>query len=148
MVFEKIQPEKKYKEEPEIIRFLSENKEIEIYISLISIAELVHTLKYHEEFQRYKISLGWIKELIQEFQNIVGFNIIINERINNIEIGGIIIIPEILEFLDKHNGLADCIHVDIAKRNDLCFITYEKKIGRLKEFYDNIITESKLMKQF
>lgn len=138
----------KYPREPQVIRFLASLERVEKYISLISVAELVHTLRYGDDFSGYRLTLRRIEELIQELQGVLGFVLIEQEKVQDTDVGGIIITRDVVRFIDKHKELADCLHVDIAKRNQLCFVTYEKKIGVLKELYDNIMTENKLMKQF
>lgn len=44
--------------------------------------------------------------------------------------------------------MVDCLHVAIAKTNNLLFVTHEGKIGVLKEFYENITTFNHLSKMF
>lgn len=127
---------------------LSEHKEIEKFISLFSIAELVHTLKYGKSFRKFKINFKTIESLIEELQGIVGFDIILKDKIKGVKLNGIVVSGDIIKFLDEHNHILDCIHVDVAKSHDLFFITYEKKIGRIKDLYKKIMTENKLMKQF
>ena len=139
---------RKHKREPQIIRFLSEHKEIKKYISLISVAELVHTLKYGKEFQNFKLDLNYIRVLIEELQNIVGFDIIQKQKVNGMEINGIVISGDVVKFVNVHEHLIDCMHIDIAKSHELFFITHEKKIGQLKKLYENIMTDDKLLKQF
>jgi len=137
-----------YNEVPQIIKFLSTKTEIKKYISLMSIAELVRTLKYGEKFERFGLSLRFIHSLIEEMQSVVGFDIILRDNVDGTELNGIIISGDIIKLIDKHRHLIDCIHVDIAKSHDLTFVTYEKKIGRMKEIYDHILTENKLMKLY
>ncbi len=140
----------KHKQEPRIIRFLNENKrEIKSFVSTISIAELVHTLKHGEDFKKFNLNFNYIKELIGELQDIIGFDIIQTEKMKDgTEIDGVIVSNHVVEYVFKHKHLPDCIHVDIARQHELTFVTYEKAMGELKEYYDNIMTEEKLMKQF
>lgn len=138
----------KHKQEPQIIRFLNEHNEIETYVSILSIAELVHTLKHGEEFRKFNLGFEFIKKLIEELQNIIGFSIIKTVSISGTEIDGIIVSGNIIKYVFKHRHLADCIHLDIARQNDIWFVTYEKRMGELKEYYSNIMTEDKLMRQF
>ena len=142
----KLKPEK-YEQEPQIIRFLSGLTGVEKFISLISLAELINTLKHGDDFKRYNLTLPIIGALIEEMQSTVGFKIITTENIRGTEVEGIIITPFVLRLIDIHGELADCLYVDIARRNSLSFITHESRIGRLKELYDNTMTDDKLMKQ-
>lgn len=139
---------KKYKRDPQIIRFLNEHKEIDTFVSILSVAELVHTLKHGEEFKKFGLKFDHIKGLIEELQNIIGFEIIQTVKINDTQIDGIVISGNIIKYVFKHRHLADCIHLDIARQNEIWFVTYEKRMGELKEYYENIMTEDKLMKQY
>jgi len=139
----------KHKQEPQIIKFLNEHKrEIKSFVSTISIAELVHTLRHGEAFEKFNLNFNYIKELIGELQDIIGFDIIQTEKIDGTEIDGVIVSNYVVKYVFKHKHLTDCIHVDIARQHELTFVTYETAIGELKEYYDNIMTEEKLMKQF
>ena len=129
---------RKYDELPRMIEFLREHEEIEKHISVISVAEFVKVLKYNKEFRRYKLTISYIKELIKKLQNFIDLEILKDQRISH----------QIVKYVESHPELIDCIHLDIAKSNELCFITDEKKIGKLKNLYKNIMTENKLMKQF
>lgn len=137
---------RKHKRQPRIIEFLSHHKQIEKYISLVSIAELTRTLKYGDEFRKMKLDLKRIIQLIEEMQNIAGLKILLKDTFNNAKLNGIVISYEIIKFIDKH--IIDCIHIDIAKSHELFFISNEKKIGRVKDIYKHVMTENKLMKQF
>ena len=139
---------KKYKSMPEIIKFLNEHPEIKKYISLLSVAELVHTLKYGEDFQKFNLNLKYIEKLLSELQNIINLDIIMKEKRNGVEIDGVIISKDLIKLIDKHRHLIDCMHLDIAKSHDLSFVTHEAKMGELKPLYENIMTDDKLMKQF
>ncbi|OIN86724.1 MAG: hypothetical protein COY38_02870 [Candidatus Aenigmarchaeota archaeon CG_4_10_14_0_8_um_filter_37_24] len=66
----------------------------------------------------------------------------------NTKIYGVIISGNIVRYSDKNPHLIDSIHLDIVRSHDLCFLTDEKKLGNLKTFYENIMTENKFMKQF
>jgi hypothetical protein len=137
----------RYADMPQIIKFLTEEKEMQKFISLISVAELIHTLKYGKDFAGKNLSMGAIMAMIDDLQNIMGFKVILRDKVGETQLNGVIVSTDILEFLDKHNHIIDCIHVDIAKHHDLFFVTYEGKIGRMREFYDKIMTEKKLLKQ-
>lgn len=138
---------RRYRSEPEIVKFLAQSQGMQIYISIISLAELVHTLKYSRDFQRFRMTLPWLRTLLEELQRILGFLIIERERIGGVDIGGIVITPAIVRFLDVHPELMDCLHVDIARRNDLWFITHDDNVGKLKPLYENIMTDNKLIRQ-
>jgi hypothetical protein len=138
---------KKHKTEPQIIRFLTEHKEIEKFISIVSVAELVHTIRYGKDFQGFGLKLSYIRDLLMKLQNVTDLKIISKEKISGAEINGVVISENVINYVDKHRHLIDCIHVDLAKSHDLYFITHEKDMGILKEFYDKIMTDDKLMKQ-
>jgi len=140
--------QKKYGREPRIIRFLSETKKyVKSYISIVSVAELVKILKYDDEFKKFEIKTSRIIELIDELQQIIGFDIIRNIVVNNTKVEGVIISKDIIKYVQLHPHLSDCIHVDIAKRYELCFLTIESRTGKLKQLYADIMTEKKFFKQ-
>ncbi len=138
----------KYKNEPQIIRFLNEHTEIQKFISIISIAELVKKLIHGNDFKKFDICFDYAMKLIEEFQSMLNFKIIETMENNNVVIDGIVVTKNIIKYISIHSDLPDCIHLDIARQHDIWFVTYEKELGRLKEEYGNIITEDKLMKQF
>ncbi len=135
-------------ENPSVIEFLSNHREIEKYISIITVAEAIRVLKYDDDFRRYKLDLESIKALISKLQEIVGFSILEEVVVENRKFKGIIVTPEIIKFIDKHEHLIDCIHIDIAKFHELTFISNEEEYGELKALYPNIMTANKLIKQY
>ena len=139
---------KKYKIEPQIIRFLSEHKEINKFISILSVAELVHTLKYGKDFQAYGLKLSYILDSLAELLKSMEIEVISKENFGGMEINGIVISENIVRFVDRHKHLADCIHVDVARSHDMFFVTHERDMGVLKEFHEKIMTDDKLMKQY
>jgi predicted nucleic-acid-binding protein len=139
---------KKHKTIPQIIRFLTEHKEIKKFISILSVAELVHTLKYGKDFQSFRLKLNYILDSLVELQKAMDMEVITKENIREMEINGIIISENVVGFVDRHQHLLDCIHADLAKSHDLFFITHEKDMGVLKEFHEKIMTDDKLMKQY
>ncbi len=139
---------RKFKSEPQVIKFLIDHKEIEKFISLISVAELVHTLRYGNDFQGFGLKLNYIRDLLAELQNALDLKIISEEKINGVNIEGVIISKNIVNFVDKHHHIIDCMHIDLAKSHDLFFITHERELGVMKEFHEKIMTDDKLMKQY
>lgn len=139
---------KKFKNEPQVIKFLSDHQEIEKYISIVSVAELVRTVRHGDDFQGFGLKLNYIRDLLTELQNVTGLKIISKEKFNNVGINGVVISENIINFVDRHRHLIDCIHVDLAKSHDLFFITHDRDIGVLKEYYEKIMTDDKMMKQY
>lgn len=141
---------RKYGKEPKIIRYLSEeNSKTRSYVSIITIAELVELLRFDGNFKDKNLGSDTIIALINELQNILNLEII---NYKNIKMGdnsfnGIIVSDNIVKFAEFHKEIIDCIHVDIAKSCELCFLTDETKIGSMKSFYNNIMTENKFFKQ-
>lgn len=105
-------------------------------------------MKYDELFRKFKLKLSHIRSLIEELQAICRFKIILNEKINGVKVEGVVVSSDIIQFLDKHEHIVDCIHIDLAKSHELCFVTAENKIGKIKALYKDIVTENKLMKQY
>jgi len=139
---------KREKEQPFIITFLKEHKNIEKFISLVSVAEIISVLKYNKDFRHYKLTLGEINNLLVVLMTMIGFEIIVEIEIDGKKIKGNLITRAINNYIDKHEHVLDCIHVDIAKTNDLLFITNEDKFGLLKDLDCHIMTFNKLVKQF
>ncbi|OGI14774.1 hypothetical protein A3K63_02775 [Candidatus Micrarchaeota archaeon RBG_16_49_10] len=128
----------KHESPPIIIEFLRNHGEIKKFISIVSMAEFIKVLLYDKDFINYKLTTSYANKLIQELQDVIELKVIHGEKISD----------DIVLYIERHPELIDCIHLDIAKSNELCFITDEKKIGKLKAVYGNIMTENKLMKQF
>jgi hypothetical protein len=140
---------KKHKE-PLIVKFLSEYRnKIKSYISMISIAEIMGLLIHDSKFKDLKLKSDFIEKLISELQTIIGFNVIFSKaRVFEQEIICLQITDKVIEYIAVHPHLVDCIHLDIAKSNDLFFVSHEDKIGKLKDLYPKIMTDKKLEKQF
>lgn len=120
-----------------IVKFLNERcKDIEKFISVYSIAELVVDLK--QEFQDREISIKKIAYLFDILKDTIGLKIILE-----IKLTGAVI--EFAELCDDHN---DAIHIEAAKNENLTLITKDEDIGRVKDAYSNVISIGKLMKQF
>lgn len=128
---------------PFIIKLLIERTEIKKFISVFSILEIIRVLKYDKKFRKFDLEVTYIKKLIEKLQNDLDFEIIMNKEAN-----GIFVSNEVVKFIEIHDQIMDCIHFDIAKNNNLCLLTDDKKIGNLKTFYKNIMTENKFRKQF
>jgi hypothetical protein len=105
-------------------------------------------LKNDEKFRKYNFSDAEIESLISTLQAIVGFNIIIEMKTDGIPIKGNVITETVAEYAKKCGHVLDCVHIDMARTNDLTFVTTEKKLGRIKELYDQVMTENKYIKQF
>lgn len=120
------------------VKFLSEHIEIEKRISIFSIAELVETLLKEPELQNIKLTKGWISGLIETFKDTMGVKIIEEDKIYKGKYRGFYVSPKVVEFTYLCGDLKDSIHVDIAKNNDLLFVTKDDKIGRVKAVYPKV----------
>jgi hypothetical protein len=126
------------KKEVEYVEFLSELTDVRKYISIFGIAELIESLKKDPRLQGKKITKEWITILVDFFRDTIGVRII--EEDESGKLSGIFLSPKILEFTLECGDLKDSIHVEIAKNNDLLFITKDDKLGELKKIYSNIDT--------
>jgi predicted nucleic acid-binding protein len=136
------------KKPPKMIELLSEHEEIEKCISLISVVELKRVLRYNNDFKRYRLEVKRMGQILASLQNMTNLKIIDREKFGEVRINGIIVSYDISRFIEEHDDLVDCIHVDIAKSHELCFLTDDRKIGNLKKIYGNIMTANKFAKQF
>lgn len=135
------------RDEPRIIKFLREQKEIKKFISIFTIAELVEDLLFHEKRIRDYMKR---KEVIESFANILmqttDIKIIEYERQD--EHAGIFISPDIVKYTAACGSVKDAIHVCIAEHEALWLVTHDDKFGRIKPSYENILTDTHLLKLF
>ncbi|MBI3413353.1 MAG: hypothetical protein HY051_04725 [Candidatus Aenigmarchaeota archaeon] len=124
-----------------IVKFLGKHKsEITAYTSFLSLAELAKTIKTDRRFRKFWSNDKSIVAFIDTVIKTTNLIIIENEKA--------IIRKEIIDFVLLHQEVSDCLHVGLAKLNNLWFITHDDKIGKIKPLYENIMTDTKLMKQF
>lgn len=139
---------RKQADEQELIKFLSRHKEIEIFLSVFSVAEIVAHLR--NEFKD-KVTMREIEAFINILRNTIKFEIIKLDKFTDTkeqERKGILISPEIIDFAFLCYSARDSIHIDIAKSNDLWLITRDNDIPRVQKIYSKVIGESKFRKQF
>ncbi|MBI2583045.1 MAG: PIN domain-containing protein [Candidatus Aenigmarchaeota archaeon] len=122
---------------PEIIKFLAERKDVEKYISTFTVAEIVENLL--KEFPYRSLKKDYIMSLVDTLRLTVDLKILQE----TIELSG-----ELVDFVYECKDAKDSLHVLIAKKNDLFFITRDDKVGILKSLYPNIMGEQKFKKQF
>lgn len=130
------------------IRFLSDHKEIERYISAYTIAEIAAKLR--KQFGD-KVKLNDIHELIEEFRNLTGTQIIKIDEFSDIKGNkrrGILLSSNIADYAFYCCDSKDALHIDIAKSNDLLLVTADDGIPMVKSMYEKVIGESKFRKQF
>jgi len=120
------------------VQFLSEHGEIEKRISVFSIAELVETLLKEPKLQGWNLTKEWILSLIEIFRDTVGVKIIEEDETSKGQYTGFVVSPKIVEFTYLCGDLKDSVHVDIAKSNDLLFITKDDEAGRVKTAYPKV----------
>ena len=132
---------------PKIIEFLSMHREIEVFISFFTIAELVEDLMFKEpRVKDYRKNMNNVLDLIDILTESLKIKRIIHKDKNELE--GNFIPKNIVEFTSICGSLKDSVHVSIAKYQDLYFVTHDKKITLLGSAYDKIITDNKLYKLF
>lgn len=144
----RILKKKKEADDKKIIKFLSKHKEIETFISAFSVAEIVAKLR--KEFKD-RVTMDEIKEIIEILRNSIKFDTIKLDKFSDMkgqERKGILISPEIIDFAFVCYDASDAIHIDIAKSNDLWFVTRDDDAPRAREKYSKIMGESKFRKQF
>ena len=137
----------KIESDPEIIRFLRENKELKKFISIFTIAELVEDLLFHEKKIRgHMKKLEVIESLSRLLIQITGIEIIELEKRD--EHKGIFISPNVVKYTSICGSVKDATHVCIAEHEDLWLVTHDNKIGKLKYLYKKITTDTHLLKIF
>ena len=125
----------------ETIEFLRKHKEINKFISIYGVAELIETLKKEPSIQHKKLTKEFIWDLIKALQNTLTNLKIIEEYAEPEGVSkyrGIVLSSEIVDFTYLCGDLKDSIHVEIAKNNDLLFVTKDDEVGRVKELYPKI----------
>ncbi len=129
----------------EITNLLKEHKDlIKPHISTLTVAEIIEVLRTDSKFGKYHFeedeNLKRISGLISKLIGVMNIKIIEDGiKINN----------DVIKFVHKHPEVIDCLHVILAKQNELTFITEEaERIGRLKIFYSKIMSYDKLKRQY
>ena len=136
--------------EPEFIKFLSKLESVEKYISIFTIAEVIEVLKTHPDFRGYKIDEKYFEDILEILKRTASISIIEETGIivkGKKQYKKFYITPNIVNFTYTCGELKDSIHVDIAKSNDLWFVTHDDKVGRLKVLYKKIIGSSKFIRR-
>ena len=145
--FARLMRGEKPEKDPEIIRFLGAYKDIEKFISIFTIAELVESLLFHEKRIRDHMKK---MEIIESFAKLLmettGLKIIELEKKD--EHKGVFISPQVVKYTSICGSVKDAIHVCIAQYEDLWLITHDNKFGRLKPLYEKILTDRNLLKLF
>ena len=138
--------EKQYYE-PKIIAFLRKHSEINKFISIFTIAELVESLLFREKgIHDHMKKLETINSFVQVFVETTGIKIIEFEKKDVHR--GIFISPNIVKYTAECGEVKDAIHVCIAEHEDLALVTHDDKFGRIKPLYEKIVTDKHLMKLF
>lgn len=124
---------------PYVIKFVSSKSELNLSVSNLTKVEIARYL-----FSEWKSQETEVDELWQKF--LVTFNI------------SLIIVKE-MDFEDlikvckavptKKKTLVNLMHLQMAKRDDLWFLTGEEKLkDRYKEYYEKVLTYENLRKLF
>ena len=128
---------KKKNKQSEIIKFLSEKcHDIEKFISMYSVAELIVRLK--GEFQDREISEDKIGYLFVILRDSIGLRILFEAKLTK----------EVIKFAELCGDHNDAIHIQIAKNENLTLITRDTDVNRVEKTYSSIMSIGKLMKQF
>ncbi|MDO8538051.1 MAG: hypothetical protein Q7S21_04155 [archaeon] len=132
---------------PQIIDFLSNHKEIEVFVSHFSIAELMEDLLFKEpRIRQHMRKPDIILHYFETLTDIINLKIITHIGKNGIE--GNFVSKEIIDFTILCKQPKDSIHVAIAKYQDLIFVTHDTKATILSKLYNNILTDNHLFKLF
>lgn len=139
-----LKKKKRKGDEPKITKFLSEHEEISTFISSFSVIEIVGVISndYKKPDGTPKYTLNDIKSFIENLNKYLKITVLEEKRIVSLPIKKLIGISR------RCRHLADSIHVYLAEKEDIWFITTEVKLGRLKPYYPKIMTEKRLIKQF
>ena len=120
------------------VQFLSEHGEIEKFISVFSIAEIVETLLKEPELQGIKLTKEWITSLIEIFKDTVKVEVLEEDKAFKGKYRGFYVSPKIVEFTYLCGDLKDSIHADIAKNHSLLLVTKDDDVGRVKAVYPKV----------
>ena len=147
--FKHILEKRKKTGEPEIIEFLNDKPEIKRYISSITIAEIIEVLK-SKDFKNYKLEKSYILDLIVNLRNTLNLIIIEEfEEKGRKQLKNIILDSRnIVDFTFLGGEVIDAIHTEIARSNNIYFITRDENIGKTKELYPKIMGLKHFIKQF
>lgn len=138
------------KKDVRVIEFLRRHEEIDKFISVYGVAELIETLKKESRIQHKKLTKELIWDLIRAPQNTLTNLKIIEEYTTErgtSEYKGIVLSSKIVDFTFLCGDLKDSIHVEIAANNDLIFVTKDAKVGRVKELYPKVVGINKLIRR-
>lgn len=130
------------------VKFLSSHGEIEKHISIFGIAELVETLLKEPKLQGRKPTKEWISSLIEIFKDTTDVKIIEEDEIRKGLYRVFTVSPKIVEFTYLCGDLKDSIHVDIARENDLLFVTKDDKVGRVNVIYQRVEGVRSLVRKY
>lgn len=134
------------REEPKIIKFFCEHKEIKKFVSIFTVAELIEKLLFKqdgikEHMKNKEMVLSFLRSLMQMTGiQIIGFK--------EEDEGSIFVSSKIIEYTVICRSMKDAIHVSIAKQENLWFLTHDDEIGKLKPAYEKIITDTHLFRVF
>ena len=131
-----IQKEKKPSEYPLIIDFLAKHNEIEKFISIFSIAEIIEVLR--RTYSANNLSKEYILGLVDTLSASIDLKVIKEASLSD----------RIIDYTYLCNDAKDAIHIDICRASEMWFITADDKCGRVKGAYDRIMGERKFRKHF
>src|SRR3989339_949283 len=113
-------------EVPEIIKFLADRNDVEKFISTFTIAEIIENLLKEFSYRNLK------KEYIISLVDALRLTINLQTIQESIEFSS-----ELIDYTYECRDAKDSLHVLIAKKNDLYFITRDNDIGRMNKLYEN-----------
>ncbi|MBI2583756.1 MAG: hypothetical protein HYW25_03760 [Candidatus Aenigmarchaeota archaeon] len=121
--------------EPEIITFLAERRGLPKFISSFSLAEIGARLK--RDFPEF--TPEYLMEFTKVLIRTIGLGVIQSPTIDW---------RYVLRYSLLCRDARNSIHIEIARSEDLWFITRDKDDPRVKEIYPKVMGESKFKKQF
>ena len=135
-------------DEEKFIKFLSEHKEIKVYISAFTAAEIA--AKLSKQFGE-NATPELIKTIIETLINTLGAETIKYEIFfdkQGKERKGLLISQELPNMALACRDAKDAVHICLAKSNDLLFVTRDKDATRVRTIYEKVTGAEKYIKQF
>jgi predicted nucleic acid-binding protein len=125
----------KKRPESQIVRFLSEKcKDMEKFISVYTVAELLVNLK--KDFSDRGLSKEKIGYMFEILRDTIDLKVIDQTKMTK----------SVIDFADLCDDHNDAVHLEIAKNENLVFVTRDCDLGRVKSAYPHVTSIGKLIK--
>ncbi len=136
--------------DPEIIKILAELREKgePLFLSIFSIAEIIHNIKDAPGIKAYKIKKGYLETIIkltETLQSMTGCRIIegdFNKSLDKIHIDS----HRLMKYSHLADGVKDSVLLIIAEDNELIFVTKDGGSLKAKDAYEHTMGETSFVR--